>query len=204
MIKVCSVDMFINGGVVLNYSISGLHQQHHSQHQTTTALISQGWTPYTLSRPDLSFTPLAPPVSPQAGSRRQCTRQSKHKTGSHEASQISSQCQGETWFLISLLIHTCNCLMASRPLSSVDISYFISILSSNLSILLFLLRYLMLIFVRSLSYQQFSIIIENKKQLHECEECAENVFIPTIVAGGWEGRFKHLNISSPTAPARGI
>ena len=119
----CSVDMFINGGVVLNYSISGLHQQHHSQHQTTTALISQGWTPYTLSRPDLSFTPLAPPVSPQAGSRRQCTRQSKHKTGSHEASQISSQCQGETWFLISLLIHTCNCLMASRPLSTVDISY---------------------------------------------------------------------------------
>ena len=42
MIKVCSVDMFINAGVVLNYSISGLHQQHHSQHLTTTALISQG------------------------------------------------------------------------------------------------------------------------------------------------------------------
>ena len=67
--------------------------------------------------------------------------------------------------------------------------YFISILPSNLSIsnYLFLMRDLMLIFVRSLSYQQFSIIIENKKQLHECEECAENV-------AWWSGRGRGLNI----------
>ena len=77
--------------------------------------------------------------------------------------------------------------------------YFISILSSNLSILLFLMRYLMLIFVRSLSYQQFSIIIENKKQLHECEECAENV-------AWWSGSgrgIKHLNISPEAAGTDG-
>ena len=61
------------------------------------------------------------------------------------------------------------------------------------------MRYLMLIFVRSLSYQQFSIIIENKKQLHECEECAENV-------AWWSGSgrgIKHLNISPEAAGTDG-